>query len=121
MSIFRVFSFSLLMAVSAAPVVAQTSPVKAPFVMPYSDSGVSNMGIGQSSPRLNQFDLPKVWLTAPDGPLPDDTFCLTMRSYKVARDNPDSDATHPVGYSTCQPAARFRTHTIKGVMLPQQP
>jgi hypothetical protein len=121
MSIFRLLPLSLLIAVSAAPVAAQTSPVKDPFVIQYSDSGVSNLGIGQSSPRLNQFSVPKVWLTAPDGQLLDDTFCLTMRTYKVARDNPDSDATHAVGYSTCQPAARFRTHSVQGVILPEQP
>jgi|HubBroStandDraft_4_1064222.scaffolds.fasta_scaffold80789_2 hypothetical protein len=121
MSIFRLLPLSLLIAVSAAPVAAQTSPVKDPFVIQYSDSGVSNLGSGQSSPRLNQFSVPKVRLTVPDGQLLDDTFCLTMRTYKVARDNQDSDATHAVGYSTCQPAARFRTHSIKGAILPEQP
>ncbi|MGD1023938.1 MAG: hypothetical protein ABR880_14225 [Candidatus Sulfotelmatobacter sp.] len=121
MSIFRLLPFSLLIAMSAAPVAAQTSPEKAPFVIQYSDSGISNIRIGKDSPQSTQFGVPKVWLTGPDGQLLDDTYCYSMRSYKVARDNPDSDSTHAVGYSTCQPAARFRTHTIKGVILPEQP
>ena len=33
--------------------------------------------------------------------------CLKIRSYVVARDSKDSDATHLVSYSTCQPANRY--------------
>jgi hypothetical protein len=33
--------------------------------------------------------------------------CYAIRSYVVARDSKDSDSTHPAGYSTCQPAARY--------------
>ena len=43
-----------------------------------------------------------------DGQLGDDTVCYKIRSYVVARDNKDSDSVHPVGYSTCQPASRYR-------------
>jgi hypothetical protein len=38
----------------------------------------------------------------------DDTLCYKIRSYVVARDSRDSDSVHPVGYSTCQPASRYR-------------
>jgi hypothetical protein len=34
--------------------------------------------------------------------------CYSIRGYRVTRDDPESDATRPAGYSTCQPAARFR-------------
>jgi len=37
-----------------------------------------------------------------------DTVCLKIRSYVVARDDRDSDSVHLVGYSTCQPASRYR-------------
>ena len=37
-----------------------------------------------------------------------DTLCYKIRSYVVARDSRDSDSVHPVGYSTCQPASRYR-------------
>jgi hypothetical protein len=43
-----------------------------------------------------------------DGQLGDDTVCYKIRSYVVARDHKDSDSVHPVGYSTCQPASRYR-------------
>ena len=40
--------------------------------------------------------------------LGDDTLCYKIRSYVVARDSKDSESVHPVGYSTCQPASRYR-------------
>lgn len=43
----------------------------------------------------------------------DDTVCLKIRSYVVARDDKDSDSVHPVGYSTCQPASRYRLRTTQ--------
>ncbi len=42
-----------------------------------------------------------------------DTYCLKIRSYVVARDSKDSDSTHPVSYSTCQPASRYRLKTTE--------
>ena len=132
MSIFRLLPLSLLIAVSATPVVAQTSPEKAAVEVQFIDSAPLNARTWEYSPGLNQFGVPipkswltgwnsKAWLTGLDVQLPGEIFCLKMRTYKVARDNPDSDATHAVGYTTCQPAARFRTHTIQGVILPERP
>lgn len=40
-----------------------------------------------------------------------DTICYTVRTYRVARENPDSDAVRPAGYSTCQRASRFQFRT----------
>lgn len=37
-----------------------------------------------------------------------DVTCLSIRSYRVTRDDPASDTTRLVGYSTCQPSARFQ-------------
>ncbi len=37
-----------------------------------------------------------------------DATCYAIRSYVVARDSKESEATHPVSYSTCQPASRYR-------------
>jgi hypothetical protein len=37
-----------------------------------------------------------------------DVFCLSMRTYRVKRENPESDAVTPAGYTTCQPAKRFQ-------------
>jgi len=47
-------------------------------------------------------------------PQPDtDNACYTMRSYVVARDSKDSDSTHRVSYSTCQPAQRYQLRTTE--------
>jgi len=43
-----------------------------------------------------------------EGQLGADTTCYAIRSYVVARDDKDSDSTHPVRSSTCQPASRYR-------------
>jgi hypothetical protein len=40
-----------------------------------------------------------------------DGTCLTLRTYRVAREHPDSDAVTPAGYSTCQPSSRFQVKT----------
>ena len=48
------------------------------------------------------------------GRLADDTTCLAIRSYVVARDSKDSDSTHLVHYSTCQPASRYQLRTAVG-------
>jgi hypothetical protein len=48
-----------------------------------------------------------------DGQPGDDTTCYAIRSYLVARDSKTSDATHPVGYSTCQPASRYHVRTTE--------
>jgi hypothetical protein len=37
-----------------------------------------------------------------------DATCYSMRSYRVTRDDPASDTTRLVGYSTCQPSTRFQ-------------
>lgn len=44
----------------------------------------------------------------------DDTTCYAIRSYVFARDDKDSDSTHLVRYSTCQPANRYRLRTAAG-------
>jgi hypothetical protein len=37
--------------------------------------------------------------------------CYMLRTYRVARESPDSDSTRPAGYSTCQRASRFQFKT----------
>jgi len=44
----------------------------------------------------------------------DDSYCLKIRSYTVARDSKNSDSVHPTGYTTCVPASRFRLRTTEG-------
>lgn len=43
-----------------------------------------------------------------------DTVCYAIRSMKVARDSMDSDSTHLVGTSTCQPSQQYQ---VKSAVL----
>jgi hypothetical protein len=52
-------------------------------------------------------------LSGLSGDLDGVTTCLKIRSYVVARDSKDSDSTHPVSYSTCQPSTRYRVRTTE--------
>ncbi len=116
MRIFRLFPLSLLMI--AATMAAQSAPQKSSDPVQSTNSGTLNIHV---SSRLEQFGLPQGSAFDSEGQLQTDTLCYSMRSYKVARDSSQSDSTHTVGYSTCQPATRFRTHTIGGVIPPTQP
>jgi hypothetical protein len=133
MSIFRLLSVSLLIGV--ATVAAQSAPEENSvavqsiktrhLIFPSGDLFASNLQtglkpnaidrilIGDYRPQLSQFSVPHAWLHRdPDSPPWVNGLCLKMRTYKVAPDSPHSDSTHPVGYSTCQPAVRFQTHSI---------
>jgi hypothetical protein len=129
----------------AASLSAQSSREKNPVVAPSTTSGQMNFSdradlsflslkaelnppnpldrirTGEYRPRLNQFGMPHVLVVGPDELSQDDTLCYAMRSYKVARDNPQSDSTHAAGYSTCQPATRFHVHTTEERALPRTP
>jgi len=50
---------------------------------------------------------------------PGDGVCLKIRSYVVARDSKNSDSTHLVGYSTCQPAKKFQLRTAVESSFPK--
>jgi len=60
-------------------------------------------------------------LSGLDGQLDADIDCLKIRSYVVARDSKDSDSTHLVRYSTCQPASRYRLKTTELRSSPEKP
>lgn len=81
--------------------------------------GLAHILLADPEP-LNQFGMPHIIL-GPDGLSLADTFCYAIRSYKVARDNPQSDSTHAVEYSTCQPATRFRMYTAEERVLSPKP
>ena len=128
---------------------AQSTQVKNPFALQSADSGQPNFSgsagllspnlqtdlnatnpldrihVGEFRPRFNPADrpriLPAVPLGVPEGQAQDDTLCYSIRSYKVARDDPQSDSTHAEGYSTCQPARRFRVRTTEERVLPATP
>jgi hypothetical protein len=65
----------------------------------------------KSDPQVRRFKFdprPETLVVDSNGPT-----CYAIRSYVVARDSKDSDSTHPAGYSTCQPAARYRVKTTE--------
>lgn len=54
-----------------------------------------------------------MFISGIDGQLGSGATCYKIRSYVVARDSKNSDSTHPVSYSTCQPAARYQLRTTE--------
>lgn len=57
----------------------------------------------QYNPRQRSVELPPYNAS--------DVLCYKIASYLMVRDDPNSDSTHIVGYTTCVPAARFRVYT----------
>jgi hypothetical protein len=45
-----------------------------------------------------------------------DSICYTLRTYRVARLSPESDATKPAGYSSCLRSSRFQLKTAVDTM-----
>jgi hypothetical protein len=56
---------------------------------------------------------PRIFVITPNGQVADDTTCYTIHSIVVERDERDSDATHTVRSSTCQPASRYRVKSAE--------
>ncbi|MGB0009628.1 MAG: hypothetical protein WA474_01110 [Candidatus Sulfotelmatobacter sp.] len=135
MSIFRLLPLSLLVLFVVATLAAQSAPNTTPFIArstepapfispsenPFSPNlpSVANPNapdrilLGDYRPQQSQFSVPRNWLrNNSDWQSQADSVCLKMRTYKVARDGPHTDSTHAAGYSTCQPATRFQTHSI---------
>ena len=114
MGIPRLLVLPLLISVCVAPVAAQSSPDKNP-----ASSQPQLHGLG-APPEFRAHVLPlppnvraRIRDVQPQLPFDpslaqDDTACYYIRSYRVTRDDPQSDTTRPAGYSECQPAARFQ-------------
>lgn len=41
------------------------------------------------------------------------SICYSIRTYRMKRDDPQTDVTRPDGYSTCQPATRFAVKSVE--------
>jgi hypothetical protein len=122
MCILRLLVLSSLMSVCVAPIAAQSSLEGNPQ---------PSIRLGQIIPPL-EFRRPVLPLGAqppvhPDGiGLSDqryvqlrageqsDVTCYSIRSYRVTRDDPESDSTSPAGYSTCQPVSQFQLKDAGG-------
>ena len=108
----RLLVLSLLLSVCVAPVAAQSSLDRNPqpsirldqiipppeFRRPELQPPFHSDGIGLSDQRY-------VLLRTGEQ---SDVTCYSIRSYRVTRDDPDSDSTSLAGYSTCQPVSQFQ-------------
>jgi hypothetical protein len=136
MCIPRLLLLSLLLSVCVAPVVAQSSPDNrssdknasssqsqldgltappefrshAPTLSQRALDGISG---NPSSSRVHS-DQFKVFPLVKPGQT--DTSCLYMRTYRVTRDDSQSDTTRLAGYSTCQLAGRYQTKNAVEVL-----
>jgi hypothetical protein len=137
MPISRLAILLLLVAVCVVPVAAQSSLTSDSATLP---PQLKSPGDSSDRIRVDQFHLPSSPLLGTDShkttvslsgdPVPasmgavhrflaQDTsgdavsICYSMRSYRVARDDPKSDSTRPAGYSTCQPSTRFQVKSVE--------
>ena len=126
----RLLILSLLIPTCVGPVAAQSSTDKSPFTF-WSPQNEVNPPQGfrlhtpalSQNPQAPQLQQPLHWdalnfsyipflppkfsshsVTLAQNAAP----CYTIRSYRFARENPKSDSTSLVGYSTCQPGSEFR-------------
>jgi len=75
-------------------------------------SSTQDFGDYQIRKNSHRF-VPQVSTLVPSVQPQEDTICYSIRSYVVARDNEESDLTHPTHYSTCQPASRYRVKSAE--------
>jgi hypothetical protein len=123
----RLLLLSLLISVWVAPSSAQSSPAQSSSAQSSSDqktvSSQRELRGLVAPPEFRAHDplLPDnvrarvgdIQRQPPSDPslAQNDANCFAIRSYRVARDDPESDSTRLAGYSECQPAARFQMKT----------
>jgi len=142
MPIHRLLVLPLLISVCAAPVAAQSPSDRSPssasvcptskcpqaqtirgephqysFILERRNAIADDLGGvgGHSStiiPPLQFHAIPPLAVGGLDPTLGQGDVCYSIRSYRVTRDDPESDSTRPAGYSTCQPAARFHVKDV---------
>ena len=115
MSVFRVVVVWLLISISGLPVAAQSLSENSSVLQLLPTRPQDT----QSGIRVDQFQLSPhpdgvyLWHIPPEpelrrSTLTSDATCYSLRTYRVTRDDPESDSTRLAGYTTCQPAAGFR-------------
>jgi hypothetical protein len=100
MSLSRRSILSLLIALCVATAAAQSSPAKT--------SASAQGKVERNDDSLLDSRMQRPLTLTFD---PNDAVCYTIRAYRVARENPESDVVRPAGYSTCQRASRFQFRT----------
>jgi len=95
---------------SALPRNPETNPRTFQFQLPFLAGG-QNLSNNEGTISENDADVSRTLDSRAQHLLTlqqDEKMCYTIRTYRVARESPDSDATRPAGYSTCQRATRFQ-------------
>jgi hypothetical protein len=112
----RLLVQSLLLSLGVAALAAQSMPNNPgqPSVPPLSAQPGLRIGPlqdfhlhGTPAPETSQLIPAPVIYGKPLGSDRSEVVCYSIRSYRVTRDDPESDSTRPSGYSTCQPSDRF--------------
>jgi hypothetical protein len=103
MSIPRLLFLSLLISLCVATAAAQSSPSDSSGNERTGNERTVQPGNDSAVVRSLDSRIPHI-LTLQQ----DEKTCYTIRTYRVARESPDSDLTRPAGYSTCQRATRFQ-------------
>jgi hypothetical protein len=137
MQIFRPLALSLLIALSSqltAPLSAQSlnqNPVgSSPFTQPSPDAKTNSdlfqllapldmrgMSLSPKTPLAEKKNVSQGMISKDDAMRQalemeeNQPTCYMLRTYRVARESPDSDATRPAGYTTCQPSTRYGLKT----------
>jgi hypothetical protein len=117
MHIPRLLVVLLLISLFAAPVAAQSSRGKVPVSSQPQLAGLvapQEFHAQDSPPEFRQRLHTPDFHVLPPTVAQNDGACYTMRSYRVTRDDPGSDATRLAGYSECQAAARFQVKSAVG-------
>ena len=135
----RLLLLSFLISTHVAPVAAQSSTDKSPFSFSSPQNGfLPPQGFRMHIPAMSQdqkarqlpsplhwdplnfsyvpFLSPKLSNHSVTTLAQNAAPCYTIRSYRFARENPKSDSTSFIGYSTCQPGNEF--HRKDAVDMP---
>jgi hypothetical protein len=117
MSVRRLLVLSLLILLSVATVAAQSSSGQSPTGQSSSEKSADSASAAsqgkKDSPQTRSLDSSAEGshaqhiLTLEQN----DSVCYTLRTYRVARLSPESDATKPAGYSSCLRSSRFQLKT----------
>jgi hypothetical protein len=116
MCIPRLLVLSLLLSVCAAPVASQSSldrnpepSIRLDEVIPPPEFRRHVLAPGLPPPfhsdEIGLSDRRNLQLRAGEQ---SNVTCYSIRSYRVTRDDPESDSTSLAGYSTCQPVSQFQ-------------
>jgi len=102
MSVRRPLVLSLLILLCVATVAAQSPSDKT------NDSSSAASEIKKDSPETRALESSSQHILTLEQ---NDAICYTLRTYRVARLSPESDATKPAGYSSCLRSTRFQLKT----------